>query len=172
MVERDPGGAAPAARRFLADAMLERLARWLRVLGYDVESAGAVGDEDLARRAAAEGRTLLTRDRALRAPEREMDVLLVESDDPLAQLRQVMTRCELAPPAELFTRCLLCNTALEPVTHEVDDDQLPADVRARVDVLRGCPTCGRVYWEGAHTRRMRAALAGALAGLPPAPPSA
>ncbi|HEU4566374.1 MAG TPA: Mut7-C RNAse domain-containing protein, partial [Gemmatimonadaceae bacterium] len=95
-------GAAPGpAPRFLADAMLERLARWLRVLGFD--TAGAAGpDRALARRAAAEGRILLTRDRRL-AAEAEgsgAEALLIRGDAPLAQLVDLLDRLGLAPAAE------------------------------------------------------------------------
>lgn len=170
-MEQDvPRDSPVAGRRFLADAMLERLARWLRVLGFDVASAGTLVDGELLRRAAAEDRVLLTRDRGLLGPERASDYL-IESSDPLEQLREVVARFELPLPPELFTRCLLCNTVLQPLGRALDDDdELPLDVRERGEALRQCTTCGRVYWEGAHTRRMRAALARALPGLPQEPP--
>jgi len=146
--------------RFLADAMLERLARWLRVLGADVVSATGEPDAALVARAAAEERVLLTRDRRL---PREHDVracLVLDAVAPLAQLREVVDRCGLVPGNELFTRCLLCNTPLDRMDA---DERVPADVRARGEPVRRCATCGRVYWEGVHTRRMRAAVARALA---------
>ena len=142
--------------RFLADVMLERLARWLRVLGADVESAaGAAADRDLVRRAGAEDRVLLTRDRRL-AAEHAGRIVVVRSAAPLEQLAEVVARCDVAI-GELFTRCLLCNVPLEPAP---DVDGMPA---------RRCPRCGRVYWEGSHTRRMRSALARALPSLVPPP---
>ena len=136
--------------RFLADAMLERLARWMRALGYDVASAGAGSDEELVRRAAAEGRVLLTRDRRLPAPERAPGILLVGHGAPLEQLREVLAHFRLpvpSEPSELFTRCLVCNAALGNAT-----------LSATAEAQRRCPACERVYWEGSHTRRMRAAL--------------
>ena len=151
--------------RFLADVMLARLARWLRVLGYDTASAGA--DEDdaaLARRADAEGRWLLTRDRRLADETPRALGVLLRAGPPLAQLREVIDRLSLAPAGRaLFERCMLCNTPLPPATedeaaaalHDVCAAHRPAPVRAS-------PACGRAYWEGAHTRRMRAALARAL----------
>lgn len=167
-VRREP---PPGGRRFVADAMLERLARWLRVLGFDVMSAGTLADGELARRAAAEGRTLLTRDRGLLPPAQGGAHLLVERDEPLEQLQEVVARLGLPLPRQLFTRCLICNTVLQPLGRPLDDAELPPDVRERIEALRRCVTCGRVYWEGAHTRRMRAALARALPGLPQGPPA-
>jgi len=144
--------------RFLTDVMLERLARWLRVLDVDVESAGATtADRDLLRRAAEEGRVLLTRDRRLPGEQGAApgEHLVVRSAAPLEQLAEVVQRFGIRAPAELFTRCLLCNVPLEPAPG-VDVAQ-PA---------RRCPRCGRLYWEGSHTRRMRAALARVLGDTP------
>jgi uncharacterized protein with PIN domain len=141
--------------RFLADAMLERLARWLRVLGVDVESAsGTAADRELVQLAAAEGRVLLTRDRRLALEHGAGEHLVVRSAAPLEQLREVVERFAIEVPSELFTRCLLCNLPLEPTDHP----GVPPPARR-------CPRCERVYWEGSHTRRMRAAIAGVL---PPA----
>jgi uncharacterized protein with PIN domain len=128
--------------RFLADAMLERLARWLRVLGFDTECA-AGPDGAVMEHAATEGRHLLTRDRRLAADAQALAPLLIRSDEPLEQLREVIEHFGLPVPDDLFRRCMLCNVSLvdEPGGH------------------RRCPNCGRLYWEGSHTRRMRAALA-------------
>jgi uncharacterized protein len=151
--------------RFLADVMLERLARWLRVLGYDTTSAGA--DEDdaaLARRAADEERWLLTRDRRLAEETPRALGVLLRAGPPLAQLREVGDRLALAPAERaLFTRCLLCNTPLRAATDAEAAAALPDLCDAhRPEPVRACPGCGRVYWDGSHTRRMRAALARAL----------
>jgi uncharacterized protein with PIN domain len=144
-----------SAPRFLADVMLERLARWLRVLGVDVESADATSaDRDIARRAVAEGRVLLTRDRRLPVEHEAGEHLVVRSGVPLEQLAEVVARYAIALPPELFTRCLLCNVPLEPGP----DADTPAGARR-------CPRCCRDYWEGSHTRRMRAALARAFPAL-------
>lgn len=151
--------------RFLADAMLERLARWLRALGVDVASppAGA-SDETLVRIAIVEERVLLTRDRGEaigRGP-----TVIVRGAAPLDQLREVVARFAIAAPEELFTRCLLCNAPLHAATPaEAAAARAPSDVP-----VRRCPTCGRIYWEGSHTRRMRAALARALPDAFPASP--
>lgn len=128
--------------RFLADAMLERLARWLRVLGFDAACA-AGPDTAVMERAAAESRHLLTRDRRLAADAHSLAPVLIRSDEPLDQLREVLEHFDLPIPDDLFRRCMLCNVPLldEPGDH------------------RRCPDCGRVHWEGSHTRRMRAALA-------------
>ena len=148
--------------RFLADAMLGRLARWLRVLGFDTRYEPALTDPELVALARREGRVLLTRDRRLLSDLRPDLALEVTSDAPLAQLRAVIEHLALAPPAELFTRCLLCNTPLEPVPRTEAAALLPPAARELPGPVRRCPTCERVYWPGSHARRMRSALRSAL----------
>ena len=151
--------------RFLADAMLGRVARWLRVIGCDtlhlpVDTPDAI----LVRRAHDEGRILLTRDRHLLRelrPARAMEIL---SEVPLEQLRQVVAASGLVPPVELLSRCLLCNTELATVAPDAVREQLPPTARDLPGPVRRCLTCGRVYWRGSHARRMQAALEGALPG--------
>ena len=145
--------------------MLGRLARWLRVLGYDAEyGEGHLADRELVRRALAEGRHLLTRDRRMPHELPGCPCFIVRSEAPLEQLREVVAHFALTMPAELFTRCLVCNVPLEEVTVTAllaEGVAAPPAARDR-GPLRRCPGCRRLYWEGTHTRRMRAALARAL----------
>ncbi|HEX2207511.1 MAG TPA: Mut7-C RNAse domain-containing protein [Longimicrobium sp.] len=116
--------------RFLADAMLGRLARWLRTLGFDTRYDPAIHDPELVAPAAAEGRVLLTRDRHPIEHLRPGRALLVTDEAPLAQLRQVVEACHLAPPAEPFTRCLVCNGALRSATPAEAATRVPEASRA------------------------------------------
>jgi uncharacterized protein with PIN domain len=86
---------------------------------------------------------------------------LIQSTAPLDQLREVIDRFEIGVPSALFTRCLLCNEPLRPATaEEIAETLHDSSGSWRLPALvRRCPRCGRLYWEGAHTRRMRAALA-------------
>ncbi|QJW83312.1 hypothetical protein HK414_00905 [Ramlibacter terrae] len=149
----------------MADAMLGRLARWLRVLGFDTVYDEALDDPVLVRIADADGRVLLTRDRHLLRDLRPLRAHEVRQDDPMAQLVDLVHALQLAPPAGLFTRCLVCNTELPA---PLPEEELPALLpfpRAQVPgPVRRCPTCGRLYWHGSHARRMRAALDRALPG--------
>ncbi|HIE39638.1 MAG TPA: hypothetical protein EYP77_11345 [Anaerolineae bacterium] len=139
--------------RLLADGMLGRLARWLRLLGYDTAYENDADDLRLARRARAEGRVLLTRDREL-AARRGLHTLLLESEVLEEQIRQV--REALGPPPDLaLSRCSLCNLSLEPATHEEVADRVPPYVLRTQERFRTCPGCGRVYWGGTHLERMR-----------------
>ncbi len=145
--------------------MLERLARWLRAAGLDVASAeGTAPDAALRRRAAAEGRVLLTRDRRL-AESCAAACHRVRAAAPLAQLAEVAAAFGLAPLVLRFSRCLVCNAELRPAAagEAPAPPPTPADARRPAVPPTGplwrCPVCGRVYWEGSHTRRMRRALA-------------
>lgn len=153
------------APRFTADAMLARLARWLRVLGWDTRLDPALPDGEIVRLAEAEHRILLTRDRGLLRELRPRQALQITHDEPLAQLTQVVHELQLAAPHELFTRCTVCNT---PLSAPLDPQQrarlLPPDVQALPGPARACPGCGRIYWAGSHAHRMRQALERALPG--------
>ena len=152
------------APRFTADAMLGRLARWLRVLGYDTAYDMTLPDPELVARANEEGRVLVTRDRHLLRELKPLWPLEVRQDDPLQQLRTVVTELQLSPPAELFVRCLLCNALLDALSLEEALPLLPEGVRDLPGPVRRCPSCGRLYWDGSHVRRMRAALDRVLPG--------
>jgi uncharacterized protein with PIN domain len=152
------------APRFAVDAMLGRLARWLRVLGYDACYDLAIADDVLVRMAADEDRILLTRDRHLLRELRPPRAVEVRQDDPLLQLRELVTALGLSPPSELFTRCLLCNAPLRILPWDEALPLVPAGVRELPGFVRQCPSCGRLYWDGSHVRRMRAALERTLPG--------
>jgi uncharacterized protein with PIN domain len=153
--------------------MLERLARWLRAADVDTASAPPTAPDDTVRAlAASEGRVLLTRDRRLAeacaADAAGAACYRVRADAPLAQFVEVADAFAMGRPALTFARCLVCNTPLGPAAAAAADTLragappgTPADRR-----LLQCPGCGRVYWEGGHTRRMRAALAAADAARP------
>ena len=143
--------------RLLADGMLGRLARWLRILGYDTAYDPQLDDNELVRRTRAEGRWLLTRDHEL-AERPGVQSLLIDSERLPAQLAQVRSR--LGPAKRNpFSRCTVCNVQLVDVSpHEVRE-QVPPYVLCTHSRFCRCPSCGRVYWPGSHWERMREQLA-------------
>ncbi|KPK78328.1 MAG: hypothetical protein AMS25_16050 [Gemmatimonas sp. SM23_52] len=138
--------------------MLGRLARWLRTLGFDTAYDDAISDEELVRRAFEERRYVLTRDRRLPEQWRMKNCLVLESDAPVDQLREVVAHLRLEPSERLFTRCRICNAELVPAGSEEVEARVPASVRERHTAFVRCPDCGRVYWEGSHTERMMSVL--------------
>jgi uncharacterized protein with PIN domain len=140
--------------RFIADAMLGKLARWMRTLGCDVEYFNDIGDAELVKKAVAEERIILTRDTLLlkrRAAKGRS--FFVEGDHVAAQLRQVAERFGL-PGRPVLTRCLRCNRPLERLDKEAAKDRVPPYVFETQEEFSRCPSCGRVYWAGTHRLRM------------------
>ncbi len=144
--------------KFIADAMLGRLARWLRVAGCDVEYFPRIADAELIARGTA-GRLILTRDTLLirRRGARE-NHFFVSGDDYRDQLRQVLTAFAIDPFRRFLTRCLECNAPLEAIDHDEVVDGVPPYVFATQATFRLCPACGRLYWGGTHRERMVAEL--------------
>ncbi len=142
--------------RFLADVMLGRLARWLRVLGYDTLYFSDLDDPALAERARAEDRILLTRDREL-SRRKGLQVLLLTDDQIEGQLREVVKALNLSTH-NAFSRCIQCNLILEEIDRETARPSVPPFVYTTYDHFRRCPQCGRVYWRGTHWARMLATL--------------
>ena len=145
--------------RFLCDAMLGSLARWLRLCGYDCLYLGTEPeDAELARIAREEGRWLLTRDRELAAagPKTQM----VDSGTLEAQLAEVLDRHRLPPPEDLDdSRCSDCNGVLEEVTAEQVAASVPAYVLSTAERFRRCRGCARVYWPGTHGEQIHVRFA-------------
>lgn len=155
-----------AETRFIADAMLGRLARWLRVLGYDTAYEEHIPDADLVRRALAEQRIILTRDRSLGSEWHVTGIHCVAAEEPLAQLAEVTARFELDPHARLFTRCSRCNQLLLAADRSEAEGHVPARTLETTERFQHCPGCGRFYWEGSHTAHMRHVLERTLDRLP------
>ncbi|NNG15199.1 MAG: hypothetical protein HKM89_01880 [Gemmatimonadales bacterium] len=151
--------------RFMADAMLERLAAWLRILGFDTALDRTLSDEALVQQAIQQQRVILTRDRRLTEEWRVSGLHFVAETAPLAQLREVSRRFDLAGHARPFTRCSRCNTVLDPASKRDVRAAVPPRAYASHSMFLRCPTCQRVYWPGAHTRRMRRTLRDTLARL-------
>lgn len=144
--------------RFLADSMLIRLARWLRVLDCDTLCYPEKSDAEVVGIADAEQRWLLTRDRALVSELRPDWPLLIRSSSPLEQLREVVEVCQLRKPVALFQRCMMCNTPLRAASEREIIDMAPKQSRRYNDLFLFCPGCERIYWPGSHTQRMEATL--------------
>ena len=136
--------------------MLGTLARWLRLLGYDTRFDPGLDDHALVRLARAEGRILLTRDRAL-AARRGLQSLFVQEEDLEAQIVQVVRALGL--PSGLEPRCAVCNGELAFVPKAAVQSLVPPYVFHTQSEFRRCMACGRVYWRGTHWPHIAAKLA-------------
>ncbi len=147
---------------FVVDGMLGKLAKWLRILGFDVLFLPAPDSEILAA-ARREGRTLLTRDRELVRRARGLAALLVESEDWEDQVRQVLSRFALFSEAAPFSRCLECNAPLKPMAKADAAPLAPLHVASTSSEFSLCPVCGKIFWPGTHHAGMRAKVEALLA---------
>jgi hypothetical protein len=148
--------------RFIADAHLGRLARYLRFLGYDTLYRNAWQDGELVALARAEHRIVLTRDRALLMRRDVSHGCFVRAIEPLAQLRQVAGRVELDAGGRRASRCMLCNLPLQAVDKAEVQARLPEGTRERQERFWTCTGCDRVYWRGSHWQRLLASVSEAV----------
>lgn len=150
--------------RFVADHNVGRLARWLRILGYDTRFVGPIDDRELVRIGLEQGRTILTRDRGLvrrrLVTSGRLRVLLIADDCLDHQLGQVVSQLGLCQRGLPFTRCVHCNEPLEPREREEMQARVPPYVFQTQSSFTQCPTCQRIYWRGTHWERMQQVLLG------------
>jgi len=151
-----PLGQEPAAPRFVCDASLGGLARWLRAAGYEAEWAEKGGADELLRRARAGGGVLLTTDSRMmeRTAIREGSVPAqwLPSDLPrIAQLKMLMRDLGLRPRAP---RCMSCGGELRAVAKDEVADRIPPRTARWKDEYYLCAGCGKLFWEGTHWERI------------------
>ncbi|MCU0508818.1 MAG: Mut7-C RNAse domain-containing protein [Anaerolineae bacterium] len=152
-----PQGDLPA---LFVDAMLGRLARWLRLAGYDTAFWREGSDEQLIAAARDQGRVIVTKDRGL-AGRRGVDAVRIDADaldEQIAEARAALAR--RGPIPEPFTRCAECNGPIEWLPPEQARDLVPLYVRETQREFRRCAACGRVYWKGTHWPAVQGRLAG------------
>ena len=142
--------------KLLADSMLGRLAKWLRLLGYDTAYFRALPDESLLALARAEGRLVLTRDRRL-VRRRGLRALYIQSDALPEQVRQVVRDLRLRGVGRA-PRCPMCNRELMQVAKRAIRERVPPYVYRTQSEFSRCPQCERIYWAGTHWERIRAHL--------------
>jgi uncharacterized protein with PIN domain len=145
--------------RFLLDVHLGALARRMRLVGLDTAYANDLDDDTLIDLANSEVRVLLTRDRGLLRRRKLWLGAFVRGDRADEQLADVIDR--FRPPLRPWTRCVACNGALRPVPKEDVAAQLLPGTRRTYQEFSRCADCGRVYWRGAHSRRLARIIASA-----------
>jgi uncharacterized protein with PIN domain len=151
-----------ASPRFIVDLNVGRLAKWLRITGYDALFVPGIEDGKLVRLAQEEGRIVLTRDRFIMRRRMvttgELRALLIESESLEDQLRQVVETYHLNTQ-EGFSRCIECNVSLVDVTREQVQERVPPFVFQTQEEFMECPSCQKLYWRGTHWHNMLKELA-------------
>lgn len=136
--------------RFLVDRMLGKLARWLRILGYDTAYLPQLSPEGVLREGRKQQRMILTRNTRLLRYKDAPPLVFVHSDHFREQLRQVIDECHLDPQQRLLTRCIECNLALVDVAKDEVRSRVPDYVWQTQEIFRRCPGCSRIYWSATH----------------------
>jgi uncharacterized protein with PIN domain len=136
---------------FLADRMVGKLARWLRILGYDTAYLPQLSPAGILREARRQGRIILTRDTRILRGKDAPPLVFIHSDWFREQLKQVVEALQLDPVRLLFTRCAECNQVLEGVAKdEAVQARVPEYVWQTQNEFRRCPECQRIYWGATH----------------------
>lgn len=143
--------------RFIVDDNVARLAKFLRLLGFDAEQIKDLPDADIVARAKQSGRVILTRDRGLL---KRRDVSLgfyLRETDPYRQAEEIVQRLRIGPFIQGICRCLVCNGELVELNErEVESRRdIPESVRSYQNKFYSCEICKKSYWEGAHFKDMQ-----------------
>ena len=145
----------PHGIKFILDVHLGKLARNLRLLGFDSYWNSTLEDPEIISISLSEKRTILTRDKGLLNNSLASDGFRILSQKPADQLAEVVERFGLKEKALPFTRCLECNGKLKKVPKEMVTGRLyPGTIQYYSEFME-CEDCGRIYWEGSHYERMR-----------------
>lgn len=140
--------------RFILDVHLGKLARHLRMLGFDTAYRNDYSDREIIDISLLEQRIILTRDIPLLKNGRVTHGYFVRATDPLGQAREVIGRFDLKSSARPFGLCMECNTALEKITAREAEPFIENGTRENYREFLRCPSCHRIYWEGSHFERM------------------
>ena len=143
--------------QFLADSMLGKLARWLRMLGQDVTYSTELNDSELLEVAKKENRVLLTRDLELykRAIAKGIEAFYAEGEAESGRLAELAQRYDLTLAVDMEkSRCPVCNTKLKGTPKEQLTSELEKNTLTYYDKFWKCSNCGQVYWQGAHWKQI------------------
>ena len=144
--------------RFILDVHLGRLARYLRMLGFDCAYRSDWEDAQIIERARSEQRIILTRDVGILKQKRVSHGYWLRNTEPGKQLTEVLEALDLKGQLSPFTRCLDCNGTIRPAPAETLGHLVEPEILARFEHFWRCADCGKVYWRGSHYRRMLRAV--------------
>lgn len=145
--------------KFFVDQTLGSLAKWLRILGFDVDQISLTHEELHKLPMPKRDIFIITRQTALPKKSRRPDLIILESDQPEGQLTEICRRLHLPPETwEPLNRCSTCNKILLPITAEQVEGRVPDFISQKHTQFFECPQCRRVFWEGSHQRGIRRRL--------------
>lgn len=152
----------PPDPRFVLDVNLGKLARFMRLLGFDTLYRNDYHDATIVKIAVSEQRIVLTRDRRLLHAKQIQHGYWVRAVDVESQIDEVVRRFDLYRLIHPFARCLVCNGVLTPVDKANILDRLEPKTKRYYKDFRQCVNCQRIYWEGSHLENIKRRFAGLL----------
>jgi uncharacterized protein with PIN domain len=138
--------------KFAVDIMLGRLAKWLRILGFDTFYSNKATYSDILKVVLSEGRILLTRNSRI-SDRQGIKVLIIKSENFIEQLQEVIKKFELRTD-KLLTRCPVCNTIINIVQKEIAQGKVPPFIYLKYDEFAKCNNCDKYFWKGTHLSDM------------------
>jgi uncharacterized protein with PIN domain len=139
---------------FVADCHLGKLAKYLRMMGFDTLYFPSIDDDDLVSLATEEERIILSRDRELCA-RKKAPCLLLQPEDTVEQLKTVVAAYGLKTLNSPFSRCLVCNAPLQSIDKKEVSGRVPSKIEKFFSDFAICPECKKIYWHGDHYKRMK-----------------
>ncbi len=156
--------------KFIADHNVGKLARWLRIMGYDTLFFNGSDDSNMVAAALAEHRVVLTRDTGIMkrrlVTSGRLQATLIQSENLKEQLRQVTNTFKLDPQPSFFTLCIECNQPLIERSKEEVKDRVPPYIFQTQGQFMECLNCRRIYWRGTHWQAMTRELKSFIRGQP------
>jgi len=131
---------------------LGKLAKWLRIAGFDVLYSNKFTDDELVSISNREKRILLSRDTRLLVRKSVKDFIFLESQNIQDQIKQILDSTQSACLPSLLTRCLSCNETLREVARESVHARVPRFVYETQSHFKACPSCHRIFWAGTHRK--------------------
>lgn len=141
--------------KFVVDVHLGKLARLLRLLGFDAAYRNDLTDAEIIRISRAENRIILTCDLGILKHNRVSHGYFIRSALPEGQLQAVLNRFDLYAQIQPFQRCLECNGIIEAVAKSEILGKVPPRIEQEFDKFHRCQNCRKIYWHGSHYRQMQ-----------------
>ena len=148
-------GAPIRNSRFILDVHLGKLAKYLRMAGFDTFYQNNLRDDEIINRSVKENRIILTRDIGILKNSMVTKGYFIRSQNPGEQLKETILRFQLQSSIKFLSRCIECNGIIEEADKKEIEKHLKPGTNRDFDKFYRCTGCGRIYWEGSHFDRMK-----------------
>ncbi len=140
--------------KFIVDSMAGKLAKWLRLLGFDAVYERSGDIDKIVERAEREGRIILTRNTRFLDVKTDAEIFFLDTEKTYEQVKEVVKHFDLARRIKPFSRCIECNELLEHIDKKKVKGRVPYHIYKIHDTFTYCPGCKRIYWSGSHRTKL------------------